>query len=122
MLTYFPSRSLGGVVLVALSDSYETTNMVLPPILERLADPRGAILGDFLALISAVFYALYATLLKVRIHSESRIDMQLFFGFVGLYNICLCWVIGLFLHISGIEPFEMPNTTAAVGSLFFNVS
>ncbi|KDQ30683.1 hypothetical protein PLEOSDRAFT_1074969 [Pleurotus ostreatus PC15] len=37
---------------------------------------------DSLALLSAVFYALYVILLKVRIKSESRIDMQLFFGFM----------------------------------------
>ncbi|KAJ6610110.1 hypothetical protein B0H10DRAFT_2062145, partial [Mycena sp. CBHHK59/15] len=45
------------------------------------------VLGDSLALISAIFYALYVILLKVRIRSESRVDMQLFFGFVGLFNV-----------------------------------
>jgi len=35
-------------------------------------------------------------------------DMQLFFGFVGLINICCAWVIGLFLHFAGVERLEMP--------------
>jgi len=43
------------------------------------------ILGNILALLSALFYAMYVILLKVRIKAEYRIDMQLFFGFVGLF-------------------------------------
>ena len=61
-----------------------------------------------MALLSALFYALYVTLLKVRIRSESRIDMQLFFGFVGLFNILMTWPIGVILHLTGIETFELP--------------
>lgn len=78
-------------------------------------------MGDFLALISAVFYALYVILLKVRIREESRVDMQLFFGFVGLFNILTCWVIGVILHVSGIEPFELPSTQTAVIAIIINV-
>lgn len=79
------------------------------------------ILGDLLALGSALFYALYVTLLKVRIRSESRIDMQLFFGFVGLFNILTCWLLGLFLHLTGAEPFELPATKRAVGAIIISV-
>lgn len=79
------------------------------------------IFGDFLALISALFYALYVTLLKVRIRSESRIDMQLFFGFVGLFNILTCWLLGVFLHLIGAEPFELPATRNAVGAILITV-
>jgi solute carrier family 35 protein F5 len=79
------------------------------------------ILGDFLALTSALFYALYVTLLKVRIRTESRIDMQLFFGFVGLFNILTCWLLGVFLHLTGAEPFELPTTRKAVGAILLTV-
>ena len=78
--------------------------------------------GDALALLSALFYALYVTLLKVRIRSESRIDMQLFFGFVGLFNILACWPIGVVLHLTGAEAFELPSTGKAVAALLINVS
>jgi len=119
MLLLF-ARSLGGVALVSLSDS---SSLQEHPLLGR-KDNHGTypVLGDSLALGSALFYAFYTILLKVRIHSESRIDMQLFFGFVGLYNILLCWVIGVILHLAGIETFELPNTGAAVGAILFNVS
>ena len=79
------------------------------------------IIGDVLALLSALFYALYVTLLKVRIRTESRIDMQLFFGFVGLFNILTCWPIGVILHLTGVEPFQLPSTRTAVVALLINV-
>jgi len=80
-----------------------------------------SLLGDCLALFSALFYALYVTLLKVRIRSESRIDMQLFFGFVGLFNILACWPIGVILHFTGVERFERPGSGRAVAGLLVNV-
>ena len=79
-------------------------------------------LGDTLALLSALFYALYVTLLKVRIGAESRIDMQLFFGFVGLFNIVTLWPVAVILHFTGAEPFELPHTGSAVGAILANVS
>jgi solute carrier family 35 protein F5 len=73
-------------------------------------------------LLSALFYAVYVILLKVRIRSESRIDMQLFFGFVGLFNIVACWPIGVILHYTAVERFELPTSGRMVGALLANVS
>jgi len=114
--------SFVGVLFVASSDSSaasnESNNIIIAP---SSGSPRHA-LGDFLALFSAVFYALYVILLKVRIRSESRIDMQLFFGFVGLFNIISCWPIGVVLHFTGVEPFELPSTGKAVAALLINMA
>lgn len=81
-----------------------------------------SLLGDSLALLSALFYAVYVILLKVRIRSESRIDMQLFFGFVGLFNIIGCWPIGVLLHLTGVEKFELPTSGRVIVGLLVNVS
>jgi drug/metabolite transporter (DMT)-like permease len=81
-----------------------------------------SLLGDGLALLSALFYAVYVILLKVRIRSESRIDMQLFFGFVGLFNIIGCWPIGVLLHLTGVEKIELPTSGRVVVGLLVNVS
>lgn len=81
-----------------------------------------AAVGDGLALLSAVFYAIYVILLKVRIKEESRIDMQLFFGFVGLFNVLLLWPIGIILHLSGSETFEFPHGRKALVAVCLNVS
>ncbi|KAJ3748240.1 hypothetical protein EV360DRAFT_97753 [Lentinula raphanica] len=111
-----------GVILVALSDSTQTStesdNLVSTFM---LISTRHA-LGDFLAVFSAVFYAFYVILLKVRIRSESRIDMKLFFGFVGLYNIISCWPLGIILHLTGVEKFELPSSGKAVGALLINMA
>ncbi len=111
--------SFVGVVLVSLSDSSQPQPP--EPTTGTSYLPTMPLVGDAFALLSALFYALYVTLLKVRIRSESRIDMQLFFGFVGLFNILTCWPIGLFLHLTGVERFELPQTSKAVGGLLINV-
>ncbi|KAK0245858.1 hypothetical protein EDD85DRAFT_802370 [Armillaria nabsnona] len=106
--------SFAGVLLVSVSDSSESVAS------DEIA-PH-AILGDTLALISAVFYALYVILLKVRIKSESRIDMQLFFGFVGLFNILAYWPIGILLHVTGVETLEWPSSRKAITILIINMA
>ncbi|KAI6005272.1 hypothetical protein F5J12DRAFT_835857 [Pisolithus orientalis] len=98
--------SFGGVVLVSFSDSQDpgpysmTRPFYLLPII-----------GDILALLSALLYAMYMIFLKVKIREESRIDMQLFFGFVGLFNIFLCWPKRL----------ELPNTRQALVAIIVNM-
>ena len=78
-------------------------------------------LGDALALISALFGAICVILQKVRIKDESRVDMQLFFGLVGLFNILLLWPIGLILHLTGAEKFELPRNKQDLYALMANV-
>ncbi|KDQ19586.1 hypothetical protein BOTBODRAFT_170660 [Botryobasidium botryosum FD-172 SS1] len=104
------ATSFAGVVLVSLSDTAPVQPAHSPhpnqfSITEIGSNP---LLGDALALLSAVGYALYVILLKYRIRSESRIDMQLFFGFVGVFNIIGSWPIGVILHLTGVEPFSLP--------------
>ncbi|KAG7450397.1 uncharacterized protein BT62DRAFT_943297 [Guyanagaster necrorhizus] len=106
--------SFAGVLLVSASDSSQS-------VASDEISPH-AILGDTLALTSAVFYALYVILLKVRIKSESRIDMQLFFGFVGLFNTLAYWPIGILLHVAGVEKLELPSSSRAVTILLVNMA
>ncbi|KAJ7293692.1 hypothetical protein C8J57DRAFT_1269684 [Mycena rebaudengoi] len=116
--------SFGGVILVSLSDSIvpqQPGGQASRPLANKTELASRPILGDSLALVSALFYALYVILLKVRIRSESRVDMQLFFGFVGLFNILSCWPIGVFLHLLGIETFELPKRSA-VSALAINMA
>ncbi|KAH9837075.1 uncharacterized protein C8Q71DRAFT_756716 [Rhodofomes roseus] len=122
--------SFGGVVLVSLSDSQQSTppptspSVEPPPTTENPITTFASahIFGDLLALLSALFYALYVILLKVRIKEESRIDMQLFFGFVGLFNILACWPIGIVLHLIGVERLELPYTNKAILALLINMA
>lgn len=78
------------------------------------------ILGDMLALSGALFYGLYTILLKRQIGSESRIDMPLFFGWVGVFNVVLLWPIIPLFHYTGIETFELPHGPALWLMLLLN--
>ncbi|PVF99347.1 hypothetical protein CPB86DRAFT_703402 [Serendipita vermifera] len=108
------TTSFVGVLLVSFADSSKThakANVTPKPSssTHTFDNPPNPLLGDFLALLSAAFYAFYLLLLKIRIKTESRIDMQLFFGFVGLFNIIGCWPIGLILHLTGAEKIHLPS-------------
>ncbi|KAG1761941.1 hypothetical protein EDD22DRAFT_894124 [Suillus occidentalis] len=111
-----------GVILVAISDgsSDDQPDAVGSSIMFKAAT-SSPVLGDFLALMSAVFYALYVVFLKVQIREESRIDMQLFFGFVGLFNIVLSWPMGVILHLVGMERFEIPSSHNAIVIILLNM-
>ena len=77
--------------------------------------------GDALALISALFGAICVIFLKVHIKDESRVDMLLFYGFVGLFNLTLLWPIGVVLHLTGAENFGLPRTKQDLYAIITNV-
>ncbi len=110
------------MVLVSLSDSSEAPGPSPSsgnPI--NVAFDRAPIVGDLLALLSAFVYAMYVTFLKVRVREESRVDMQLFIGFVGLFNIVACLPIGLLLHVIHLERFTIPSSRRAIVGILVNV-
>ncbi|KAL4890231.1 hypothetical protein BDV59DRAFT_209852 [Aspergillus ambiguus] len=68
-------------------------------------------LGDAMAGFSAVLYGVYTIVLKKQVGDESRVNMQLFFGLVGLFNVFLLWPGFFILHWLGVEPFALPDTS-----------
>ncbi|KAG0667207.1 hypothetical protein C6P46_002619 [Rhodotorula mucilaginosa] len=119
--------SVTGVVIVSLSDSTLPTPPAgeprgQPAIEIASPTPSHPLLGDGLALLSALAYAAYVLLLKVRIRNEARISMTLFFGFVGMFNIVMFWPVGILLHALGVETFEWPHGRDLVAGLFFNAA
>lgn len=95
---------VSGVTIVSLKDSEQENAEENPG--------RLFLLGDFVALLGAGFYGCYTTLLKLRLQHESRVDMTLFFGFVGLYCLVFLWPFIFILSALGIEPFELPPSAA----------
>ena len=67
-------------------------------------------IGDVFALASALLYGVYTTVMKKRIGDEARVDMPLFFGFVGLFNLVILLPGFVVLHFTKIETFELPPT------------
>ncbi|KAK4512916.1 uncharacterized protein ATC70_003626 [Mucor velutinosus] len=106
--------SLIGVSLVSYSDHLSGGGDVIDkdPLLadqgHYLSSIPAPLIGDFLALLGAIFYGCYTTLLKLRIGSEDRIDMSLFFGFVGAFNVLLLWPMIPILNYIGLETFQLP--------------
>jgi solute carrier family 35, member F5 len=68
-------------------------------------------IGNAMALGSAVMYGVYTIVMKKRIGNEDRVNMPLFFGLVGLFNVIFLWPGFLILHFTGVETFELPPTS-----------
>ncbi|GAB1743725.1 hypothetical protein NU219Hw_g647t1 [Hortaea werneckii] len=100
--------SLAGIVLISSMDlsGSNTDDEHRGDFPEKSA--REIAIGDALAFLSAIMYGLYAVFMKKRIDDESRVNMPLFFGLVGLLNVLLLWPGFFILHFAGIETFEMP--------------
>ncbi|KAJ3648667.1 hypothetical protein Zmor_020453 [Zophobas morio] len=86
--------SIGGIILVSFSDLSLESHVPL---------------GAFLSLLSAFFYATYLVFLKRKVDHEDKLDIPLFFGFVGFFNLILLWPLFFFLHFSEVEIFEWPS-------------
>lgn len=106
--TFGVMASLAGIALISTVDlsgeSDENRGRFPHKSISEIA------LGDVMALVSAVLYGIYAVFMKKRIGDESRVEMPLFFGLVGLYNVLLLWPGFFVLHYTGVETFEMPPT------------
>ncbi|TNN54709.1 Solute carrier family 35 member F5 [Liparis tanakae] len=89
------SLSMGGVALVSFS------SMDNP-------DENG-VAGSLWSLAGAVLYAVYIVMIKRRVDREDKLDIPMFFGFVGLFNLLLLWPGFLLLHYTGFEAFELPS-------------
>ncbi|XP_064541445.1 solute carrier family 35 member F5 isoform X2 [Drosophila montana] len=95
--------SIGGVVVISINDLHDSK-------MTR---------GILLALFSAFFYASYLVFVKRKSDTEEKVDIPLFFGFVGLWNLLLLWPIFFILHFTKIETFELPSQ-GQFGLLFLN--
>ncbi|KAK6357095.1 hypothetical protein TWF718_001421 [Orbilia javanica] len=115
--------SLTGVVLISKADASKgdsTPSSENPGTTPKSHTAAETLLGDGMALFGALVYGLYTVLLKVRIGHESRVSMQLFFGFVGLFNFICLWPGLLILHYTGYEKLELPPTTGVYWVIFIN--
>lgn len=95
---------------------------------ERMVDtfpvkpPSELALGDALALLSAVLYGVYTiTLKKTTIKALPRsLNMPLFFGLVGTWNLVLLAPLFPILHLTGVEPFSLPPSQRIWSILLIN--
>ncbi|PVI04271.1 hypothetical protein DM02DRAFT_716407 [Periconia macrospinosa] len=98
--------SLAGVILISTIDVSGETDEHRGSFPHKT--PRELAIGDTMAFVSAVLYGFYAVFMKKRISDESKVNMPLFFGFVGTINVVVLWPVMALLHATRIEPFALP--------------
>ncbi|CCF57542.1 hypothetical protein KAFR_0C05510 [Kazachstania africana CBS 2517] len=108
--------SFGGIILVTHSDANHKHVPYKPgPGIKDVTSPFSGktsmliLFGNFLAIAGALFYGVYSTLLKLQVKDEDRINMKIFFGFVGLFTLIFLWPSIILLHFLNIETFEIPR-------------
>jgi solute carrier family 35 protein F5 len=102
--------SLSGIILISSVDLSGPDNDENRGNFPHKTQAEIAI-GDLMAFGSAVMYGLYAVVMKKRIGNEDRVNMPLFFGLVGLFNVMFLWPGFVILHFTGIERFQLPPTS-----------
>lgn len=110
--------SLAGVILISTVDVSGETDENRGSFPHKT--PRELAIGDAMAFISAVLYGFYAVFMKKRIGDESKVNMPLFFGLVGTLNVFLLWPGMVVLHLTGIEPFQLPPTNKILTIVLVN--
>ncbi|XP_054708553.1 solute carrier family 35 member F5-like [Uloborus diversus] len=65
--------------------------------------------GAVWSILGAFFYAAYVVLLRRKVDDEDTLDIPMFFGFVGLFNLLFMWPGFLFLHYTKVEEFQWPS-------------
>ncbi|CAA7390644.1 unnamed protein product [Spirodela intermedia] len=92
---------MAGTVIVSLGDS----EMGLSAIATK------PLLGDILALVSALLYAVYITLIRRKLpdegKGEGRASMAEFLGYLGLFNLLIFSPVALILNFTKLEPFRI---------------
>jgi len=88
--------TISGVVLVSYSDL-------------KVEEGGGAPLGALWTLAGALSYSSYIVFLRRKIDHEDKLDVPMFFGFVGLFCFVFLWPLFFLLHFSGAEVFELPS-------------
>ena len=99
--------SLAGVALIALGDLSGSSDSHRGTFPHKTSTEIAA--GDVLALLSAALYGIYTTRFKQRVGDESRVDMLLFLGSVGVLNAVCLWPGFLVLDWTGWETLEWPT-------------
>lgn len=95
------AASLIGIVLISTVDMTGHSDDQRGSFPEKTAGEIA--LGDFMALLSAIIYGLYITIMKMRVGNEDRVDMQLFFGLAGVFNVVFLWPVFFVLDWMDIE-------------------
>lgn len=112
--------SFVGIIMVTKSDSHQRYQRHIADVSGDDNDAVRVLIGNLLALAGAVLYGVYSTLLKREVGDETRVNMKIFFGFVGLFNLLFLWPSLIVLDFFGWERFSLPKDPKVVVIIFVN--
>ncbi|XP_019447594.1 PREDICTED: uncharacterized vacuolar membrane protein YML018C-like [Lupinus angustifolius] len=98
--------SMAGVAMTTIGKTWAADDKT------RMSEAgKHSITGDIFGLLSAICYGLYTVLLKNSVGTGDKVDIQKFFGCIGLYCLIGFWWLAWPLNAARIEPpFELPSS------------
>lgn len=71
--------------------------------------------GDLVALLAAMGYGAYTTLIRLQLPDEESVSMQLVLGYIGLVVLCACLPVILLLLALGVHQLQWQVSWTALG-------
>ena len=117
----FPSSPMDSLSLTKMLGVLSTMSGVVLVSYSDLKMEDGVPTGALWTLSGALFYSSYIVFLRRKIDHEDKLDVPMFFGFVGLFSFLFLWPLFFIFHFTNHERFEMPNKPQIVAMLINGV-